>query len=336
MAYNNVPNGSIFYAADWASFQNHNHTSEVREGRNLNALSFVADNMLEGVPETSYRQLQVTTFTNRDRLAADYFNIGSGKNYTVSPPNSTSIYNSSSYIGRHLTNQASGDTTYNPDGATWEENAFDDNDGTPAQVYGAFSGLVGKTLGKIFSTPRYIKSIRLNVWVGTETIINTGMTIVLKTYDGSTWNTVTTLASSGSEEAFNISYNDVYTLNSTVQGIAIYMTVYNRGTPDIDDFRWYTISYGVCENTYVVCNNILPLDGSEKTCLVYANNLLPGSTSMNVNLSDGTNTIYNQTLGQIINIGSLSTGSLGLIFNLNTTNGSYSPSFYGYGVYINK
>jgi len=64
------------------------------------------------------------------------------------------------------------------------------------------------------------------------------------------------------------------------------------------------------------------------------------ATSMTVDISDGTTTLSGQTIANkttgVLDLSSLSSGTLELTFYLSTLDTSVTPEFYGYGVYIYK
>jgi hypothetical protein len=187
MSFDFIGNGSSFTPAQWDNFSSHVHAGSSRDGVVLSSNAFSNSPLMLGVAQMAYQQMQVTTFTNQDFLAADQFTTGSGKN-----------------------NTASGGTAF---------------------------------------------------WAGSYYFSNADSTLITQ--------------------------------------------------------------------------NLLPLDGTEKSATVYAQAEYPTGTSMSVNYSDGTNNVLGAEINKVTDISSLSTGSLALTFNF-TANGSLSPKLLGYGVAMTR
>jgi len=344
MSFNDIGNGSSFTSTDWDSFHNHNHTNKTRNAQYLNSRAICNSEFLLGIPQQSYQQFKATTFTNQDFLAVDKFTTASGANSTYS--GGTAIW-----TGSYYTSSTSGtniDTTYSTiNRGVWAnvESAFDYNDSTSASFlryhedpYGAYD-TTGR-LGKTFSAPRYIKYVRIKVsgWVSYYYNYKT-VAINLYTYNGSTWTFVAQIAYSrvGTGYSPYAQYNDYYNLDATVQGIAVEIATDTNDLTGGDTLggNIYELSYSGFVDSTMITKPLLPLTGSEFTATTYVDANLPAGTSINIDYTDGTNTISDCVINKSTDISSLSSGSIGLTFNF-TSNGSLTPKLLGYGVYINK
>jgi len=224
------------------------------------------------------------------------------------------------------TDTSSSDTTYNLDSFTNPTYAFDSNDTTAATLT-----IANFTFGKTFSTSRNIGYVKLVYGHGIHGGSNAAS--YFQTYNGSTWTNHTLLASTNSSLA-KTTY--VIVVNASVQGIAINSFCGNPG-----DISIYSIEYGAfTTGKTVTCDTgILSLDGTESSLAIYTHATIPTGSSITVDVSDGTNTISAQPIINNyvnINISSLSSGNLKLVFNLNTVDTSKSPIFYGWGLYLYK
>ena len=84
--------------------------------------------------------------------------------------------------------------------------------------------------------------------------------------------------------------------------------------------------------------NTFTLDGTEKACLIYSDQTTPANTNVTVDISDGTTTLSAQAITNkstgVIDMTSLSSGTLKLTFNLSTTDTSVTPVQRGWGALI--
>lgn len=276
-----------------------------------------------GIAQNAYQILQANNiFDNKDFLAADEFLDSNGTNNTVNTGSSTAFFNTREliYTMTQGTDDASGDTTHDPDGYTNPANAFDTDDNTAATFQDEGNP---KSLGKTFSS-RLIGYVR----VVASTAGNQPTSITFETFNGATWDVVEVLASAGGAPGIAKATYDI-TLNATVQGVRITIESGNSTA------SLFTLEYGDFDTPKtVVCDaNLLPLDGTENFLRVYADKIIPTNSTLTVDISDGTIDLLAQLINERIDISSLSSGTLKLTFNLASTDGS-SPSFIGYGVYL--
>jgi hypothetical protein len=190
----------------------------------------------------------------------NYVNTGSSTAYYIGdqPTNSTLDSNRYNvYVAGLGTDEASSDSTYDPDSFTNPSNAFDSDDDTYAEKTTSGGGLQSKTLGKTFTSKRvgYVRII-------TEmTADNNVREFYLMTYNGSTWDNEGKVTG-GSTNLAKTTY--VYPLNKEVQGIAIKFTTTSTGNSTM---RLYTLEYGdFVNNSTLILDNIgLTFSGDEST-----------------------------------------------------------------------
>ena len=275
-----------------------------------------------GVAQNAYQTLQSNNiFENKDFLAADEFVTETGTNNTKT--GGTTLFNGDKYI-LNITDEAPNDTTYNPDSFTNPNNAFDNDASTYAERTNLGST---RRFGKTFNS----KLVPVVIYkLGVSDPSNYTITVKLETYDGSNWTTVDTIYNNKTTSEKILT--GTFILNSTVQGIRV--TAYSGGFDD-SFIRVYSLEYGGFNSSgNLICStNIITLDGTEKILALYSDNGLPTGTNITVDVTDGTNTISNQPINTIINISSLSSGDLGLTFNLSTTDNTATPYISGFGVY---
>jgi hypothetical protein len=124
-----------------------------------------------------------------------------------------------------LTDEASGDTTSDPDSFTSPGNAFDSDFSTSATKTSTAATI---SLGKTFSAKTITK-----LYIKTDTDSSSGsvsLSIKLQSYDGATWSDEATLDSGpGGVAGFAAEYNGIYDLNSSVQGLRLLFTNSNPG-----------------------------------------------------------------------------------------------------------
>lgn len=171
--------------------------------------------------------------------AEAYVDSGGQKN-SVDDSQTTAIHDSSDEIYiPSLSDEASGDTTHDPDGFTSPGSAFDGDDATNASISISDTGqsvFLGKTFGA--KTVRVIRVVaQTNVTGGTN---NIDSRIRIQTFDGVSWTSVTTLADGPASQSFD----GYYVLDSSVEGIRIQFAYYNdQGNWDATP-RLFTLEYG--------------------------------------------------------------------------------------------
>lgn len=282
-----------------------------------------------GHAQHAYQALEAAgSFTNRDFLATDRFISMDGVNKT-----STIINN----------NEAPGDTLHAVGSWASSGNAFNTNLANAANNGDANNDAIGKTFAAKTVTVIAVKADFVEG--GGETA-----TIKLQTYNGSTWDTRKTWPDSLSNL---ISVEEEYFLNISVQGVRLLFET-NSGSSRAANV--FTLSYttdtnqsfyletsnkyeayggsGAYANSSFKVETGLVLTGSETSAIVYALKEQPANTSVTVGFTDGTTTISSKALNEVHNISSLGSGTLKVIFNLNTTNVNDTPKISGYGVYL--
>jgi len=268
-----------------------------------------------------------TNWTNENYLGADIFTDSNGVKNTIDTANTTAIYSPNLYF-LPFTDEASGDTTHNPDGFSNPENAFDGDDGT----YANKSSNQGN-LGKTFSSSRTIVGCRVKA--ESESVGGASAAhIRIQTYDGSTWTNAT--------GDLGISVDRYIPINKTCKGIRVSFFNGNNLPP----LRVYTLEYGDADTSAVVETNTILNDVTPKSIVVYGKAEIPTDTDITIDVSDdgGLNwDITNQSVNYIsdsnsfysvIDTTTLSGSDLALKFNLSTTDTSKTPKFYGYSVVI--
>jgi len=281
-------------------------------------------------------------------LGADEFTDSTGAKNTIDTTASTGIWETSYYI-LGINDEASGDTTSDPDSTTTPTNCFDGDDSTAATklTVGADATY---TLGKTFGakTVSRVKVVARGIARDTATGSGTrGAEVIIKLqkYNGSTWSDVGTIYSNtNSYTSWPFSRDSgvqeqIFDVDSSIQGLRISVKCLAAGT-DSHDYYFYTLEYETeypassTVETNTIINEIVP-----DSIVVYGKTDLPTDTSITVDVSDngGTSfTVTGQELGTSIDVSSFSTGNLALKFNLATTDTDVTPKLYGYGVVINQ
>jgi len=287
------------------------------------------------VAQIPYKLLSAGTFTNVDLLGAEVINARVGKNSTISA-SSTAYYGTfgTTHDGQYSNLIVNGaDTTVNGT-FTNPTYAFDLDDTTSATASGGTGTSGDNYIGKTFSS-RYIGKILISATSSaTSGASHNSSAIYLQTYNGSTWSDVATLDSKTGYTAAS-SYAALYTLNATTQGIRIRCTASCTTSPSSWSSAVTTLNYYVGTAT-VISDTGITLDGTEKALALYTSKTFYGTGSMTVSVSDGTNTIADKDYTKVIDISTLSSGSLRLTFNLGGTDTSNYASFAGYGVALIK
>lgn len=321
--------GEKLYAADLNDTIINTSTGHIHDGVDS------APIFLTGIPQMAFQQLQATTFVNQDNLSAEYFNIASGKNSTYI--SGTAIYDTVNYayVSQPATSDlAPADTTsYTTNNGGWAnpDNAFDGDDSSYAEATFAYNdGLYGHSLGKTFSS-KYINSVRVKFYYSVGG--GTQVAFILETYNGSTWSQAYYYGAWGYGDTGTQDIT-IYLLKS-VQGIRLRASRTAGVQPSV--VRLYTMNYyNNAASSTVTVNPYLTLDNTEKAIVLYGRKSTPTNTAITVNITDGSTTLSNKSLNSTIDISSLSSGSLGLTFNLTTSDPTVTPLLYGYGVYLFK
>lgn len=259
-----------------------------------------ADSLLNNVVGTQFRNFSNLLYNSA------YIGFNSKLNVATGVPNLKNIkydvFNSDTamtktgwlYDGTNkyyipdISDEASGDTTHNPNSLSDPENAFDGN----AATYSTGSnGALGKTFGaKTVVMAKVIANVTISTTSGTQQ--NGSGSLVLEKYDGSTWSTIATLASASSTTIVNgsplsISYSGYIVVNESMQGIRVNMNGSGGGLTSAT--RLYSLEYGV----YAETNSLIFQTTSLPTitdCIPTWNASIDGDNTLTVSISaDGTN-----------------------------------------------
>jgi hypothetical protein len=282
---------------------------------------------LLGIAQNAFQIVQATTFVNQDNLFADIFSDSNGKNNTVA--SSTAIYDAGNkcFVCASVADTPSSDTTSDPDGFTNPSNAFDNNAATFATKSVAIGSDVSIGLGKVFSSKYIVKTY----WKVSMTQASAGDFFVkLQGYNGSVWSDLATIGHEGSNGTYT--YDNLstgLTVNAQLQGIRIAMEIFGSGTRT-GTLNPYELRYDTVQTSTITSTTLVPILGTEKGLVVYTRSTALNGSNISVDVKDGTNTLSNQPINQIIDISSLIAGNLSLVFNLNVVNKN-GPVLYGYG-----
>lgn len=299
-----------------------------------------ADEVLAGygnpLSQLAYEQVKSdsTNWTNTDYLGADIFTDSDGAKDTVDTGTTTALYNVTDDNYRlNITDEASGDSTSDPNSFTNPSNAFDDDDGTYSQktTSGQAGGAYDYSLGKTFSS-KTVTWAKIKATFSGTNMSPGNSKINLQTYNGSIWTTILTLVTGGESE---ISYDDIYFFNSEIQGIRIQYSYTVTPLNGSTDAKLYTLEYGNYDSSSTVETDSIIDEKIPDSIVVYGKTTIPTNTSITVDVSDDGGTTFGLTgksLNTPIDTSTFSTGNLALKFNLATTDTSVSPKLYGYGV----
>lgn len=295
-----------------------------------------ADEVIESIgrlaSQNTNRILKSDTsfFVNEQYSGADDFTDSNGVMNTVDTGSTTSQYiNVDSFFYHIAVNDlASGDATADPDSFTNPSNAFDTDDSTFASK--SIANGASASLGKTFASEN-IDVVRFKVSLER---VNTSSTLVIESFNGSTWDVRDTLESLSGTGGPN-TYMGILDLGVSVEGIRIRATS-TAGTGGLT-LNIYTLEYGSFDSSSIVETNTIINDIVPKSIVVYAEKELPANTSITVDVSeDGGSTfaITAQELDSYIDTTSFSGSDLALRFNLATTDTSVTPKLFSYGVAI--
>ncbi len=284
-----------------------------------------------GMAQNAYQTLQANNaFENKDFLVADEFTDSNGTNNTLT--SATSYYKTPEYILSNTetlfqnptlnVNNSSGVLNYD---LTVNKTGFISK--VTIQNDGANSGIINLTVYIKDSSGTTIASKTQNVsWFGSNTY-----SYSFTQADYSRLLSPTEVVSVSTD----LSY--VRTLTGYSQSNAYYtitsqsMNAFSTNTVIPIEFKEVVFD---TSSTLVIGTSTKTLDGTENAVVVYADKTTPTNTTMTVDISDGTTTLSAQALNSVLDVSSLSTGTLKLTFNLATTDTTVTPTLKGYGVYI--
>jgi hypothetical protein len=313
---------------------------------NYDLISELIEGSMVQSSQLAYEQVKAdsSSWTNTDYLGADIFTDSNGAKNTIDTGNSTGIYDGDYYILGY-SDEASGDTTHNPNSFSDPENAFDDDNGTYAEKTASGDSVkVDVSLGKTFSS-KNVKEIYIKVaFTG---IANAGNAdwdhhIYLQKYNGSSWSTIETLATASYDDlpkasSRTISYTGTIVFDKSTEGIRIRYEVDESNGPQSHSAKLYSLEYGQYDTSSTVETNTIINEVVPKSVVVYGKTDLPTDTSITVDVSDDGGTTWSLTdkeLKTAIDTSTFTTGNLALKFNLATTDTSETPKLYGYSVAI--
>ena len=291
-----------------------------------------------GIAQNAYQTLQANNvFDNKDYLAADEFTDSTGTNNTVSTGSSTAEYDGVSDSYELTLNIDATQATAIVQDLTVSTNSYN---GMKIYMNSA------RSLLKIEKMPNSTAT-QAHLLDSSKTLVATA------TFDGNiaTFSSAVSLSNATTYYfATSIVGGGNYTMvRDTIASFPINLTEFNitgglltgdDSTNQMEDIKIVTFGDGTYEtDNIVVCDtNTLTLDGTETSICVYTNVDLPADTSITVDISDGTTTLSAQAITKnstgVIDISSLSSGTLELTFNLATTDTDVTPSLYGYGVFL--
>ena len=202
---------------------------------------------LNNIAQTQMEQLiDRNVIRSNDKVSpfVESYTSASGRKGSVDTAETTAIFSTNKYSPSFL-NEASEDTTHDPNSFNNPESAFDEDESTFASKNSGTSSMTTH-LGKTFSN----KNVQFVKIVYDMTGQNLGSTtsphtIHLQTFDGSDWSNFTLLAQSDNGNTFISKRTSVVMLDSSVQGVRVRYQ-YNR----IDAFgnqataRLYYLGYG--------------------------------------------------------------------------------------------
>ena len=282
-----------------------------------------------GVAQNANKTLKAAgAYENGDNIAADNYTVAAGINGTVNTGSTTGVFVTNKYTCG-FTDEASGDTTSDPNSYTNVANAFDDNDTTFADKTGVSST---SSLGKTFSS-KYVAYVnykgRASGGSGAQPL-----DARIQTFDGSVWTNASGRLNSDASPT-DETFSGLFFIDDTIQGIRMHFTVSGSWTNYV-----YTLEYGGYSNSTIVCDtSTITLDGTETAILIYSDQTTPTNTSMTVDIGDGSTTLLSavaitkKTTG-IRQLTGVTAGTLELTFNQVTTDVSVTPTQSGYGVII--
>lgn len=282
---------------------------------------------------------------SRMNACAEKFTDSNGYRNTIDNTNSTKWYDETNeYYQIPVSDDASNDTTHNPNSVTNPDNFFDHNNSSYATKTGSNNTTV---LGKTFPA-KTISDIKIKADGSASAGPDGGniqVTIKLQTYDGSNWNDEATLinatANYNHSESIHPTYENVYHLNSNVQGlrISIYVHSQNAGYAN-----FYTLEYGTeFESSAIVeTNTICTTKTNRDGCIVFFDQDDVANTEIVIDEisfdggSTWTLTGLNSPEGQYIDFDSNTDNDIAFKIKLKTNDTSVTPKLYGFGVCFNE
>lgn len=287
------------------------------------------DYALTGIAQNAYQTLQANNvFENKDFLAADEFTDSNGTNNTVV---TTDMYYNSS------------DDSYNLLFENTESYIFSGST-TLGQNSITTTGTIDDSVG-------YFSSISVRYESGSSNITTT----IKK---GSTTIATKTEATPSSDGVYTVSFDDTdysdflesgdsfsIIITSTANNMSVsstnqtysgtYFSFSSQPVPRVQSGDGSCINYQ--ERNFATSGSIkvsnLTLDGTEKSECVYGDITLESNTSVLVDLSDGTTTLSDNNVNEVVGLDGFTSGTATQEFKF-TGDGSNNAKIKGYGVFI--
>jgi hypothetical protein len=271
-------------------------------------------------------QANISDATSDEYFKTEKYTTASGDTGTTASWNSV---DNAYTLG--ITDQASGDTTHDPDSMTNVSNVFDGDDSTYASKSSVSGNGDAIEVGKTF-TSKNISWVRAKYFgVGNGT--GGASQSKLQSYNGSTWSDVAGTTFTGENNAI---YARVYYVNLTgVQGIRLVVTTFNS-SGDGYTVNVYAVQYGNAISPSVVKENAV-FSKNPDSIVVYASKSTPTNTTITMDISDNGGSSYaltNKPFDTYIDTTSLSGSTIALRFNLSTTDTAVTPKLYGWSAVI--
>lgn len=263
------------------------------------------------------------------QIASDVFSDANGYNNTINTTNTTAIHSGNIYT-QNFSDEASGDTTSDPDTFSNVANAFDDNDTTYASDTGPGSNSLGKTFSEKNVQYVKVKAYKSRVQGGSAT--NT-VVMKLQTFNGSTWDDQETWSLSNQSSSINNTIDETLLLDVTCQGIRVLFSHSGGESFTSTESRLYTLEYGSVEDS-IIETNAISLPSTPANFLIFAfrkNETGTGSIDADISFDGGSNYqegVALNTETAITNVGS----SMILKLNLNAGASAGLAECEGYGV----
>jgi len=176
----------------------------------------------------------------------------------------TAIFDSTiDAYGSTVSDEASGDTTNDPDSYSNVANAFDMDFDTAASDATLSTQTKTSSLGKTFSS-KLVNQVVYKCVMQTDSglLNNVSNTVKLQTYDGTSWTDVVTLYS-GKVSAQSLEVSGNYSLNATTLGVRLQMYCVSTGSGQITH-SVYVLGYGEPAESIITHN--IPSGTFSSTC----------------------------------------------------------------------
>lgn len=203
----------------------------------------LSNNILSKI--TTLQDRAVSESAGQTDLFAEAYSSSAGRQGYVNITNTEALFVTDRYKAT-VDTDVSGDTTSNPDSWSNPDNSFDLDDSTYAELNSSGAAYsTAKTFGKTF-TSKYVSSIRINLeWTAVSSTF--AGTFKIQTYDGVIWNDIYTESVATNPDS-TFYYNDIYSINDTIQGVRVYFQTTNNRTWNN---KIYEITYGDLEDSLI-------------------------------------------------------------------------------------